>query len=112
LGSCSNTSRPAPAISPRASARPAPPRHDRATRGVDEERGLLHQAKFARADLMARFRLERGMQRHEVGLGEQRVERHIVDAGLPLLARGLAPRPPIEHAHAKTARAPRHRLAD
>ena len=51
------------------------------------------------------------MQRHEVGFGEQLIERNVGQPGLTLLGL-LAARRPIEHAHGEAARAPRHCLAD
>src|SRR5271170_3289905 len=60
--------------------------NDGATRGVDEERGVFHQAKLAGGDLMPRFAIERRMDRDEVGLAQQLIERRISKAGLALLA--------------------------
>ena len=81
-------------------------------RCIDEERGLLHQPQLARADLMPGLLIERRMDRDEIGLAQQLLERHVNEAGLALFALRLAPRRPVEDAHAKTAGAARHRLAD
>ena len=113
LGSCSNTSRPAPAIFlPFERAHQRRLVDDRAARGVDEERGLLHQAELARADLMAGLRVERRVQRDEIGFLQQLVERHEGEPRFALLALRLAARRPVEHAHAEAVGAARHRLAD
>ncbi len=50
---------------------------NRPARGVDEVGGLLHQLELAGADLMPRFLGERRVHRHEVGLPQQIVERHV-----------------------------------
>ena len=55
-GSCSKTSSPAPAIAGLQSAHQRLLVDDRPARGVDEERGLFHERKLARADQMARLR--------------------------------------------------------
>ena len=44
---------------------------DRAARGVDEDRGRAHPAQLGRADQQPRAREQRGVQRHDVGGGEQ-----------------------------------------
>src|SRR5262245_43453119 len=50
---------------------------DRPARGVDQERGRLHQLQFPLADLMARLGIERRMQRDEIRLREQMIERPV-----------------------------------
>ena len=113
FGSCSNTSRPAPAICLFCSARTsAASSMIGSARGIDKERGLFHQAEFARADLMPRLVVERRMQRDEIGIAQQLIERHINQSGFALLVLRLAPRRPIQYAHAEAMRAARHRLAD
>ena len=52
------------------------------------------------------------MQRDEIGLGQQLIERHVSQTGHALLALGLAARRPVEHPHREAVRALRHRLAD
>ena len=44
---------------------------DRAARGIDDEGGLLHQSELARADLVAGLRVERRVQRDEIGFAQQ-----------------------------------------
>src|SRR5207244_5788446 len=77
-----------------------------------EEGGELHQGNLALADHMARFFVERGMERNEVGLGEQFVEPHILEPCLLLLALRLTARRAIEDTHGETVRAARNRAAD
>src|SRR5205807_4922070 len=86
--------------------------HHCAARRVDEKGGGLHQRKLALADHVPRFLVERRMERNEVGLAEQLVERHILEPCFLLLARRLAPRRAIEDPHGETARAARDRATD
>ena len=54
--------------------------HERAARGVDEVGARLHARELLAADQPARLLVQRGVQRHEVGLLQQRLERDQLDA--------------------------------
>ena len=111
LGSNSNTSRPAPAIPPRANARMSAASSTIGPRAVLMS-PVFFLAQLGRADLVARLGLERRMQRHEIGFSEQLIERHVGQPRLTLLGFRLAARLPIEDPHGEAARPPRHCLAD
>ena len=112
FGSCSNTSRPAPAICLFFSARTSAfSSITGAARGIDDESGRLHQGELLVRDHVPGFGVERRMQRHEIGFRQQPLERHMFHAEL-LLGFRLAARGPIKKLHAEAARAPRGGLAD
>ena len=81
-GSRSKTSRPAPAMRPaaRASTRAASV-DDRASRGVDQERGRLHQGDASRVEQAARGGRQGHVNRHDVRLAQQVVELAALGAG-------------------------------
>src|SRR4029077_2097980 len=85
---------------------------DRPARGIDQEGGRLHQREFTGTDLVPRRRQQRRMQRHEIGIPEQLIERNIGHAEILLEGLGLAARRPIEDAHTKAAGATGHAGAD
>ena len=74
---------------------------DRPTRGVDEDRALLHPRQLGRAETPSRLRHERRVERQDVGLGQKALE------GLGRIA--LHQR---EHFHPERLGAPGHRAAD
>src|SRR6266702_7757885 len=79
---------------------------------VDEKSGRFHQRKFARSDQVMRLGLERGMYRYEVRLGQEPVQRDVVETEFPLVTLGNPPRAPVEDPHLEPACSPRPRTAD
>src|SRR5689334_21590807 len=85
---------------------------DKPPRSVDQECALFHQRQLARTDLMPRLRVERAVERYEIGFTQKLVERHESQAGFVFLAYRFPAGIPVEHAHSKSIRASRHSLAD
>src|SRR5262249_27008089 len=81
---------------------------DRPARGIDQEGGRLHQREFTGTDLVSGRGQQRRMQRHEIGIPEQLIERNVDHPEILLEALGLATRRPIEDAHIKAAGATGH----
>ena len=61
---------------------------------------------------MARARIERRMERNEIGLAQQTVERRESEPRFALLLLRFATRGPIEHTRVKAGGTSCHRLAD
>src|SRR5205823_13461085 len=70
------------------------------------------QRKLARADEMLRFRLERRMNGHEIGLGQESIERDVREIERPLFALRDPSRSPIEQTHGEAAGTLRDRAPD
>ena len=85
--------------------------HERPARGIHEVGARLHARELRAADQAARLLVQRRVQRHEVGLLQQRLERDQLDAD-----RGRAlvgdERVVGDHAHLEGARTLRHPRAD
>src|SRR6478736_6178667 len=64
------------------------------------------------ADLMARARIERRMERNEIALAQQTVERRESEPRFALLLLRFATRGPVEHTRVKAGGTSCHRLAD
>ena len=81
-----------------------------AARGVDQHRRFLHQPQFPRADHPPRLVGQRRVQRHEVRLREQLVERDIARAEI-CFGFWVAVAVVVEHGHVETLRPPRDLIA-
>src|SRR5207247_7425431 len=74
LGSSSKTSSPAPAIQPSLSARASALVHAGSAGRIHDYRGLPHQAERALTDEVAGLGREVRVERHEVGLAQERLK--------------------------------------
>ena len=80
-GSSSKTSRAAPASRPdRRRLHQGRLVDDRAARRVDEDRGRLHPGEVPGIDQVVRLLRQQDVERHDVGLAQQLLERHQLDA--------------------------------
>ena len=82
-----------------------------AARGVDQHGRFLHQPQFPRADHAARLVGQRHVQRHEVRLREQLVERDIAHAEICFRFE-VAGAVVVEHGHVEPLRPTRDLVAD
>jgi hypothetical protein len=112
-GSCSNTSRAAPAIQPALSATDEGLLvHHLAAGDIDQVRSILHQPQCALIDDVARLVGEQCVQRDEVAGGKELVERGVrIRRRIPQSHRAVV-RIIRENPHVEAARAARHRLAN
>ena len=72
-------------------------------RGVDQERGWLHQRELAWSDLATSFRPKGRVDRNEVGSPQQFVEQGEADVQFPLDVGRLAARGPVQNFHLEAA---------
>ena len=86
--------------------------HHRAPAGVDEHRGGPHQAHLPRAEHVAGGRVERHVQRHDVGGTQQLGEQHEADSEGVLRVLGQTGDVVVDDVHVERGGPPRDLLAD